>query len=483
MKKTTKLMCGLMGLGLLVTGCATVGNIKNNYEDIIFNGNVAANVDGYLYYANALEESTFETNSDYDKSVKTSYLARLNTNIDLAAETRDYSPEKVETVTKEVVGQTNSFMFVLGKHIYYATPNKQEFENDEGKPEKHFEYTTFYRSQLNGNSKEKIYTTKGEVSEIEVLKSGNNYYIVMLAGDQLVKINIGSASKTKVNVVVVEGVNSIAMPETYQKDKAGSTLDWNGYVYYTTTKTDEHNSDVSGTVVNRIKADASEGEVMESYAETLTFVGREKDVVFYTLPVTSDNTYTYAADLSEDNGKYALRNNKTEFATKELSSANISLLTEQISDGYADCGYVYVDGSAVKFAKKTANGYETKSITFNADGVLSSYNVLGVSGRTIYLSTTTGVYRADLSNVINATANIVTVNCDTIVTMADIYNGTLCAIDKNYIYFYAKLEEVETEEGEEEAETDDNYYFYRARLSRSSGLAAEDNYELLSKAR
>ena len=54
----------------------------------------------------------------------------------------------------------------------------------------------------------------------------------------------------------------------------------------------------------------------------------------------------------------------------------------------------------------------------------------------------------------------------------------MCAFDKDYIYYYAKLESVEKDEDEKEEtteETDDNYYLYRARV----GVTSADGYELL----
>ena len=50
MKKTTKLLCGLLGVGLLLTGCATVGAIKNNDPELIYNGNSAVMINDSYYY-------------------------------------------------------------------------------------------------------------------------------------------------------------------------------------------------------------------------------------------------------------------------------------------------------------------------------------------------------------------------------------------------------------------------------------------------
>ena len=101
-----------------------------------------------------------------------------------------------------------------------------------------------------------------------------------------------------------------------------------------------------------------------------------------------------------------------------------------------------------------------------------------ISGRTIYVSTTTGIYKATLSGIFSGNGGNVEIECETIVEMTAIYDGTLCAFDKDYIYYYAKLESVEKDEDEKEEtteETDDNYYLYRARV----GVTSADGYELL----
>lgn len=475
MKKITKLMCGILSLGLLVTGCATVGNIKNENSEIIYNGNSAVMVDGYLYYANSFVDVSTNITSDkqYKQQATMGYLARLNTNIALSAKNKDYSPKNVETVAGEVVGQTNSFMFVLGKYIYYATPNRQEFSNADGKPEKKYSYTTLYRSELNGNHQTKIYTTKGDVSQIEVLKYDNQYYIVIYAGTDLVRVNIGNVDKAKADIkVLAENVQSVAMPKTYQQNKLGSTLDWNGQIYFTTAKTNENSADVSGTNIERIKINEDEAQVMDAVSTTFTFIGRENDVVFFTNNVTGGDTYTYIADLTGDDSQYAItRNKKKEFYAGSIS--NIYALNTIISKEVENSGYIFMMSNNLYLAKEQNGKFIAEAIKFT-DGTneITTYQILDVNGKTIYLSTTTGIYKGTISGA-------GTIICQTLTKMTAIYDGQLCAFDNNYVYFFAKLEEVELEEGEE-PETDDKYYMYRANINKTYTEDAK-NYELIGK--
>lgn len=473
MKKFTKILCCTLGLGFLLTGCATVGNIKNSNDELIYNGNSAVMVDGYLYYGNAYADySGFEGDNDYNSSAKLSYLARLNTNVELASKTKDYSPKTVEKVSGEVSAHSNDFMFVLGNYIYYAIPNKQKAIDSEDNASKHFyNYTTILRSNLNGDNKEKVYTTNGEVSKIEVVKYSGKYYIVILAGSDLIKIKIGNNFSAS---VVASDVTSVAIPETYQKDKVGSSLDWNGYIFYTTNKTVEDNSDISGSEVKRVLVSGGDAEVVDwIQGRTVSFLDREEDIVFYTL--SGHETEVYKSDVSSNNNeKNAFINTRENF----YSASSISNINKVATEN-KDYGYVFSDsadglGYYVNTTKKTGK------ITFTAgDTELSSYNILLVSGRTAYLSTTTGIYKADLSNVFNGNGGSFEVLCETIVEMTAIHSGSLYAYDGKYIYYYAQLEEVESEDESEddaEEETDENYYLYRSKI----GASVSDNYQLLS---
>jgi len=469
MKKITKTLCGVvgsvLGLSFLVAGCATVPSIKNTDSELIYNGNAAVMVDGYLYYGNAFADySTFTSDGDYNKSVAVSYLSRLNTNIDLAAKSKDYSPKSVEKVADEITAQGKSFTFVLGDHVYYLTPNRQKFSDENGKASHYFNYSTIYRSNLNGDNKEKVYTTNGEVSQIEALKFNGRYYIILLAGENLVKIEIGNKVSAE---TISDSAKSVAIPKTFQKKKDGSTLNWNGDIYFTEEKSDEDNG-LSGSIVKKVSVAGGETkQIFHKNGATLKFVGRERDELFYSL---SNEIYKIDSNSITGQPNFASENNRF------YSASTISNLNLIATENY-EYGYVFTTSSnALVYATKTG---KFGSITLkNGDTSLSSYKILLISGRTIYVSTTTGIYKATLSGIFSGNGGNVEIECETIVEMTAIYDGTLCAFDKDYIYYYAKLESVEKDEDEKEEtteETDDNYYLYRARV----GVTSADGYELL----
>lgn len=464
MKKMTKILCGVLGLGFLLTGCATVGNIKNSSEEIVYNGNSAVLVDGHIYYGNAFADiETFTGDSSFKSSAKLSYLARLNTNIELETNGKDYSPNDVEKVKETVVGQANSFMFVLGNYIYYATPNREEVGGEESVEFK-YAYTTLYRSKLNGDSVKKIYTTDANISQIEVLKHDGKYYIVIFAGSKLVKIQIGN--KVGKAETIADDVLQVAMPETYQKDKEGSSLDFNGYVYYTTARTSEEYAGATGTQFNRVLLSENEGEKMNATLDSIAFVGREKDVVFY----TKDGS-TYSVNVANTTAKNIFT--ESSYATRLYGEAVSDI--DEIATENRTCGYVFKAGETLMYK---ANGSSAVGVKFNdkANSPISDYNFLATDGRVKYLSTETAIYKADFSTI-DAEGTIV---CETIVSMSGIHKGSKYAYDGKYIYFYAQLQELEGADEETKiVDEDANFYLYRAKADVNPSTETL-KYELLS---
>jgi len=463
MKKIAKLLCGFLGICFLVTGCATVGNIKNNEEELIHNGTSVVTVSDHVYFGNSIASySEFNTDADYKQSAKNAYLARIDGN-DVVSESKDFSPENTKKVNSEVVGQDKSFMFALGKYVYFTTPNRKKVREEDG-TKYYFNYTTLYRTALNGDGQKELYTTNGEVSQIEVLKADGNYYVVMLAGKNLVKVKITGGVDVE---VLADDATSVALPETYEMDNVGSTLDWNGYIYYTTAK---ESTNASGNLIKRVSIANGEIETMYHNDTTVTFVDRERDVVFFT-----ENSETYKIDLSADVTKNAFINGTKQKLYAEASVSNINLIATQA----AEYGYVFMN-SANTLVYQSKDASKGGAIAFkNAGEAISGYKLLQVSGRTVYLGTTTAIYRADLSALFAGANGNVEVECETVVKMTNIHDGTMVGFDHNYVYFYAQLQEVEAEEVEEseETEADTNYYLYRASIR----ILDETKHELLSK--
>ena len=452
MKKITKVLCGILCAGLFLAGCASVSNIKNSSREIVYNGTAATMVDGYLYYGNAFESnvSGFDNTTDYKNSAKLSYLARLNTKINLAAKNEKYSPKSVEQVTKEVVSQDQSFMFVLGDYVYYTAPKTEQEKNDSGKLEYDFDSTKFFRSKLNGDGKKAFYSTTAKISSIEVLKTKGKYYIVLLEDGKLVKFELGKSVK---KTIIARDVTSVGMPKTYEKSKVQSTLDWNGSLIYTKSCTD-----VTGTDVYKVALSGGNPvSIAHVLDKTIEIVGRERDEIFY----TQDST-TYKFDASSTSL------GTTEYYAGEISGVNLIATKESVK------GYIFKAND--KLIYKTASN-KTGLLKFKYDDNDVSGEIVAIDERMVYIATTSAIYKVDLSDVFERNENgEVTKNITKIVELASIHQGDY-AYDGNYVYFYAQLENEEPEEGET-AETitdfDANYYLYRAKVTGTT-------YELLSK--
>jgi len=449
MKRITKVLCGILGAGLLLTGCATVSNIKNNYNEVIYTGTAAAMVDNYLYYANAIADVTdttkFADDDGYKAQAKISYLARLNTAV-LDATSKDNSPKKTEAVTKEVVGQSTAFKFVLGNYVYYTTPKTEMVKNDSGKLEQDYKSSKLYRSKLNGDDKKCLYTTSSAISKIEVLKYGGKYYVVMLEGQNLVKIDLKNTKVSK----IAENVTSVAIPRTYERNKEQSSLTWNGKIYYTYTKD-------SSTKVCKVAIDGAEGT--DIWTGSLTFVGRERDQLFYTIGST---TYKFDANQAQAS---PMDSNSYHFYDAAISDVYL------IAENNVEYGYIFTANSMTTYVENNAS---TGSITFTADDQTLSAKIVAVDGRRVFVSTETGIYKTEISTAFDGHDNSISADCTQLAEMTAI-SQTLYAYDGQYVYFYAQLQDVEDDE--KITDTDSNYYLYRTKVEQMQTTPA---YELLS---
>lgn len=453
MKKGAKLLCGILGVAFLATGCATVGNVNNTEKEVIYNGNAAVCVSDYVYFGNSLADyTTFTSDGSYKTAAQISYLNRLETAVKLSATSKDYSPKNTEKVNDEVVGQKNNFMFVLGDYIYFSTPKREQEKDSEGIPQYVYSQSTLYRSKLNGDNKSVIYKTTGDISNIEVLKYNGKYYIVMLEGTNLVKIEIGDNYSSK---VIAKDVSAIAIPKTYQKANEQSTLSWNGQIVFATARKDESNSDISGTKISKIDVATEKVKtIFDEQAVTVNLLGREKDVIFYTI-----NSVSYAFDTNKA-GTVDLKSSEYEIYSAAISDVNL------IASQNKEYGLLYTSNS--KTVYRTTSG-KTGVVNFTVDGSSISASVVNVSGRRVFLASSTGLYSAELSDVYSRTTNgAVDVECHTIATHSAIKTD-LVSYDGKYIYYYAQLENVEDDETI--TDTDANYYLYRANVNNTNDYA------------
>ena len=70
--------------------------------------------------------------------------------------------------------------------------------------------------------------------------------------------------------------------------------------------------------------------------------------------------------------------------------------------------------------------------------------------------------------------SVVDQTIENVITMTSMISGA-CGYSDGYIYFFAQLEETESDSSSEDTTTDENYYLYRASLDGTG------NYQLIGK--
>ena len=488
MKKFLMVMCCVLTFGLVLAGCSTVSNVKNNSDEVIYNGNAAIMLDGYLYYGNSYagDISSLTNLGELDNAAKYSYLARLNTNIERSAKGQNFTPLNTEKVNSDLIASDYQFMFILGDYIYYLRPDRHEYRED-GSASFKFNYSVLCSVKLNGDKAREVFTFEGEVSQIEVLKFEGSYYVVALANGRLqaIKLNNGGGSAQTLSIKDgddVEEVTSVAMPQTYQNNLKGYTDEWNGVLYYTATNSD------GDTIVKQVKVnDASSAKVINHIGGTISFLYRQNDLIFYSFQNSASQTQVYYNDVSD------VKLSDEIIATNEVNRfADTSSISEVSVINTASCQTViFKDGNGTWKYKNNKGGKGLINF-YDANGTMATDNkIMFISGRTAYIMTSTSIYEADFSALTNSRTNQnIDITARTVITMTAIQTtGNLYSYDGEYVYYYAQLEELteeeqakidaekeeagieeETSEDEEESaitDTDAGYYLYRVRINDS----------------
>lgn len=473
MKKFLMVLCCVLSFGFVLAGCSTVSMIKNENNEVIYNGSASVSVGDYLYYGNAFNEvSSLTSKSELNALKSSSYLARLDTS-NISAKGQNFTPNEVKKVTSEVVGQENQFIFVLGDYLYFLKPDTHVYVTD-GTGSNQFGYSVLTSVKLNGDKVREICTYEGAISQIEVLKNGDNYYVIAFAGDKLfsTKLNNGKGS-TK---VLGEGVTSVAVPETYSMALAGYSSDWNGKIYYTAT------DDEGVSSVKEVAVDAKSAEDAVNVGDkngTVTFLHRQNDLIFYTYS-NGTTTKTYYNRVDNLTGEFytndiILIDAKNKFSNSEIS--NIYVFGEPKAETI-----VYTMNSKIYY-KNFVNGGGSGRVNITDGSADVSATIMTIDGRMAYLISSTAIYGVDFAKLTyldgdqDLTANI-------LAEMTSI-STTLYSYDGEYVYFYAGLEAltdeekeliadekeeagIESDDEEEEEDItslDDGVYLYRVSIS------------------
>lgn len=486
MKKFLMAICCILTFGLVLAGCATVSSIPNDYNGIIYNGNAGTIVSGYLYYGNAFADvSTFSDQGDYDTSADSAYLSRLNLNNERDAKGKNFSPLGNEVVnSEEVVAHENQFMFVIGNYLYFTKPDEHSYYIDNN-VEQHYDYTTLCSIALNGDDM-KEYDYQGVVEQIEVQEFNGNYYIIAFANDNLVvtKLNNGNLDSR----ILATGVTSVAIPETAE---AGANDDWNGMIYYTTTNESDNE------ITKQISVEAENGDSAQTISSkngTVSFLYRSNDYIVYTHKQNSTTRVYY-------NNVKSVTNNDNIISLNNILSYNSSISNAFLLNYGTSAEMLIYDNSDGTLSFKNKVGGSGTITLSDGSASVTDYEIMFFDGSLAYLMSSKAIYEVDFAPLTNVRTSYTSqaLTGRTIVSMTAIQTaGTLYSYDGDYIYYYARLEELTDEEQElidaekeeagievsedEEADaittTDGGYYLYRARINNNGDTSF---YELLGQ--
>ena len=441
--KKFRILTILFAFALILTGCATVSNVKDKngrdlyFDSIQYNYGQVVELGDYVYYGNGFKK-TGDSGFDYNDAAKYTYLARLNVENELKVENEDNSliqsttPAGVEKVNDKVIGYENQNMFALGSYLYFTSANTHKTENMEN------DYTqvSLFRMKFNGDKLEEIGTFKhDDDSLLEVRKGsdGNYYYVLSQKTNDTTNLY---------SLKIGDTLGKLTQLNKYEKDGKSVSDSISNVVLCDDNSTVRRA--VYSTSLGTIKSvDFATGEMREypvgNSSASVTLIDMVGDVVFY--------SYTLKA--------------KTEVYYKNIATEN---------DAFTDAKLFYTQ-SSIKNVKAIKNGYTfvsgtSSSVMYKTLDDMTSVKLLLTSSDYADLLFTEGDYLYYSSATSLGRVNVTNQEKEEIVTMTAVISGKVgyCG---GYLYFYAQLEE------KAEDNTDSNYYMYRTDKN--------GNYQLVGK--
>ncbi len=481
-------ICCILTLGFVLTGCSGIINVTNSSAELIYNGNAATVVDGYLYYGNAYTDiSSYTTVSELDAAKEISYLAVYNLNEERDAKGNNFTPNGNTKFNSELIASDYQFMFVLGDYIYYLKPDEHTYNSD-GSYSQQFSYPILTSTKLDGTSQNAFYEFEYSVTQIEVLKYDGDYYVVALSGERLISIKLNSKGSGTATILA-EGVTSAAIPDTEITSSTSSSTDWNGIIYYIATD-DDSNITAGQVYVNN----ANSTKTISKHSGTVEFLYRKGNIIVYSYQNKTGHTWYYYNDVTSSTTTTVI-NLLDKYNLQATSASDISILTTN-----AGSAIIFQGNAGLMFKNSRGSFGGSGLITIqDADGnEISSYTLMFFNGTMGYLLDSNNIYEVDFTSATQTTSDgtTLTLTARTLLTMTNTIVtsgnfGGLYSYSDGYIYFYAQLEELsEAEEelisaekeaaGIEESDEDDSsitdtdsgYYLYR--VSINSGI-----YELI----
>ena len=440
-KKWLSIIALVFCVALVFTGCATVGNVKDEngksiyFEEAISFGGHVAEIGDYLYYGNGYV-ATSDDEFDYKEASKVAYLSRidLSENLTFGEDVKGVniphtSPNEIEAVTKgKLVGYENQDMHLLGEYLYFTSANVHKtdtMEND-------YSQVSLFRVKFNGDGLEEIATFKNDSKSVITLQKGSDgeyYFVACVPAEEdynIYSVKVGkSVGKVK---TLAEKVTSFAV--------ADETSSQRNVIY--TVDAEKTQTTISVKAVDFASGEETTLDSGVSGSST-TLIARIGDRVVY--------SYKNPENTAEEIFSKEINSTNTNFSpTEKFYNATSLALVEKAYQGFI----VKTTGGALVY--KTLDGTEENLLDSSK---YSDY--LFTIGDFAYVSNATGIQRVSL----------VDYSVETVVKDVKMISGE-CGYADGYVYFYAQLGELELDEEEseenEESEKDENYYMYRSDM-------------------
>ena len=423
-----------MTLGFILAGCSDVPNVENDKSGIVYNGNAGVVISDNLFYGNAYTDiSSYSSLSEINSAKNVSYLSR----IDLSkrdAKGNNFTPKGNLTLANEVVATDYQFMFALGNYVYFLKPDERVYDNS-GSASQQFTYPTLSSIKLDGGKVNGFYNFENEISQIEALVFDGKNYVVALAGNKLVAVELNGNGGGKATTLA-ENVQNVAIPET-AREMTGERTEWNGKIYYVATD-DDGKSSINEVSVN----DANKKQtIYGKNGGTVSFLYREGDIIVYSYQDQYSNTFVYYNDVSV----YSSRDEVIDIDRNKLISTSATDI--DIISG-VNTTFVFNGGSGMQYVN-TKGGRGILTINDSTGTAISDYTIMFVNDKLAYIATATNIYEVDLTPITQKSADQTLSARRMLATMTSIKtSGELYSYDSGYIYFYAQLEELSDEEQE-----------------------------------
>lgn len=451
MKKfTTALFLCLISFCFLITGCSKAKfDMPQNYTEVSSNGGFVVGAGNYMYFANTFNSKANLTSKADNSGDGSSHRAIKMVEVLREGDHTGWfdikkQDDKIEynNVINKIAGFECSNMFVVGKNLYFTTPNVHKNKSNEY----NFKLTTLFKIKLDGSDLKEVYTTESENAKFYL--QGTSKKTILIFDNSKIKQVDASSGETK-TTVVAEDVENVVFPEKLEQDIA--------WLYYTSTKSEE--ALLGGNVLKKVSLTTLEKhEVYAPVGETIKILAYEDGRLFYTKSgkETTKGLYT------------------TNFESSSMPSSPIRTLTTGLEDETdiafitADDGrsafvFMYDNNLYIQFLSATSQAQAKKIST--EETTLQFFN-----GTYVYYSTENGIYRVSVINAYNNIQNSEEIEVQQISNQKNITNNAM-DFDGKYVYFFASQEGQESE----------NKYLFRADVTASQGANAECIAELLEE--